>query len=195
MVTDEFYDELKACYRQRGLPEPTREEVERGLEPPAWWPIFKRWAEAAPSQGVPPEFVPGKGFPVAVMLTQEELRRFEVSRGGGYQPVETGATRVPPSSAAAASEDCVFEYKLDRQWKAICDDEERDGEPPCDVKVTIAVRNGNRWEEEITGRIKRDGCSDWGMGQQTLLHFCGMLDSTILFLVTQDVRRFFWDAA
>jgi len=60
---------------------------------------------------------------------------------------------------------------------------------PWNVRVDISVKNGDKWEAEIAGQVKRSGCCDWGFGQQVLLHFCGGKDAMIFAMIFQDAME------
>lgn len=47
------------------------------------------------------------------------------------------------------------------------------------VEFRLTRRDGNGWNLEIRGQVKKDGCSDWGFGDRVMLHGCGWWDMMV----------------
>ncbi len=83
----------------------------------------------------------------------------------------------------------VKQYQLDNLWRVTFTPENFDEDNhPYTVQFSVEHLNGNRFEHEFNGQIKRTGCWDIGFNEPLLLHFCGTEDTKLFGLMFIDAN-------
>lgn len=87
----------------------------------------------------------------------------------------------------------VREFQLDNTWRVTFTARGDLAGVRLETAYALAVQierlDGDQWLCELTGQVKRDGCCDWGEGDQVLLHFCGRQDAALLGVVFRLAMR------
>jgi len=73
-------------------------------------------------------------------------------------------------------------YKLENTW-SVKFTVEHEG---LVVMVDVSCLNGDRFDLEFSGQVKKSGCCDFGFGKPTMIHFCGRKDTDLFRLVFND---------
>lgn len=85
----------------------------------------------------------------------------------------------------------IKEYELDNQWRVTFtpeypDDEDDENTGYYVTTIAIESMNGNKYEPQLEGQIKRDGCCDLGFNKPVMWHLCGPDDTTLLARIFVD---------
>lgn len=77
--------------------------------------------------------------------------------------------------------------KLDNYWRINLENDYKDNYGKLySIDVSIEQLNGDKWDLQINGQVKTDGCADWGFNKPVMLHFCGKRDAGVIQL-TYDI--------
>lgn len=81
------------------------------------------------------------------------------------------------------------ELLLSNNWRVWVEWQRHEGDGPYVVDFELYRQNGEGFELEVKGQVKRIGCVDIGFGQPTMIHFCDRSDTTIFTEVFDFARK------